>query len=153
VSDASDAGIAGGFDHPDAQVRRLIVGLDQRGWQDLAALFEHTLTAVQQIHTDSAVRAAESLTGEPAIDTEIALMLFRRPNHLTWTEFFLPALRLAFPEPLLTATQRLAAARHPALVGNGYAKRPSDPLPSVQIGRHRRFHRPELGCRPARQRR
>ena len=124
----------------------MIVGLDQRGWQDLAALLEHTLTAVQQIHADSAVRAAESLTGEPAIDTEIALKLFRRPKiTLTWTEFFLPALRLAFPEPLLTATQRLAVARHPALVGNGYAKRPSDPLPSVQIGRYRRFYRPELG--------
>ena len=80
VSDASDAGIAGGFDHPDAQMRRLVVGLDQRGWQDLAALFEHMLTSVQQIHTDSAVRAAESVTGEPAIDTEIALLLFRRPN-------------------------------------------------------------------------
>ena len=63
VSDASDAGIAGGFDHPDAQVRRLIVGLDQQGWQDVAALFEHMLASVQQIHTDSAVRAAESHTG------------------------------------------------------------------------------------------
>jgi DNA-binding transcriptional ArsR family regulator len=80
VSDASDAGIAGGFDHPDARARRLIVGLDQQGRQDVAALFERMLTSLQRIHTDSAVRAAESLTGEPAIDTEIALLLFRRPS-------------------------------------------------------------------------
>src|SRR5215208_335573 len=32
VCDASDAGIAGGFDHPDAQIRRASVMLDTQGW-------------------------------------------------------------------------------------------------------------------------
>jgi DNA-binding transcriptional ArsR family regulator len=77
VCDASDAGIAGGFDHPDAQVRRTIVMLDKQGWQDVAAVLEQTLSSVQQIHDESAVRAAKGETGPPTIDTEIALLLFR----------------------------------------------------------------------------
>jgi DNA-binding transcriptional ArsR family regulator len=77
VCDASDAGIAGGFDHPDAQVRRTIVMLDKQGWQDVAAVLEQTLSSVQQIHDESAVRAAKGDTGPPTIDTEIALLLFR----------------------------------------------------------------------------
>jgi len=77
VCDASEAGIAGGFDHPDAQVRRTIVMLDKQGWQDVAAVLEQTLSSVQQIHDESAVRAAKGETGPPTIDTEIALLLFR----------------------------------------------------------------------------
>ena len=83
VSDASDGGIAGGFDHPDAQVRRTIVMLDKQGWQDIAALLQEMLTSVQRIHADSAARAAESETGRPTIDTEIALLLFRRTPQST----------------------------------------------------------------------
>jgi DNA-binding transcriptional ArsR family regulator len=80
-SDASAAAVAGGLDHPDAQVRRVSVVLDQQGWQDVAALVENLLAAVRQIHADSAVRAAESQGGEPAIGAEIAVLFFRRaPN-------------------------------------------------------------------------
>ena len=78
VCDAADAGIAGGFDHPDAQIRRASVRLDKQGWHDLAAALEQTLSSVQQIHHESAVRAAKDVTGPPTIDTEIALLLFGR---------------------------------------------------------------------------
>jgi DNA-binding transcriptional ArsR family regulator len=77
VRDAADAGIAGGFDHPGAQIRRTSVMLDKQGWHDLAAVLEQTLSSVQQIHDECAVRAAKDVTGSPTIDTEIALLLFR----------------------------------------------------------------------------
>jgi DNA-binding transcriptional ArsR family regulator len=78
VSEASDAGVAGGFDHPDAQVTRVTTVLDEQGWQDVAVLLEQLLTSVQRIHDESAVRAAEGEPGRPIIDTEIAVLLFRR---------------------------------------------------------------------------
>jgi DNA-binding transcriptional ArsR family regulator len=77
VGDASDAGIAGGFDQPDAQIRRTRVLLDTQGWHDLAAALEQTLSSAQQIHDESAARAAKGGTGPPTIDTEIALLFFR----------------------------------------------------------------------------
>jgi DNA-binding transcriptional ArsR family regulator len=83
VSDASDAGIAGGFDHPDAQIRHARVVLDQQGWQDIAVLLAELLASLQRIHDDSAVRAAAGETGQPTIDTEIALLLFRRAPRST----------------------------------------------------------------------
>jgi DNA-binding transcriptional ArsR family regulator len=83
VSDASDAGVAGGFDHPDAQVRRATAVLDQQGWQDVAVLVEDMLASVQQIHDASAVRAAEGETGRPTVEAEIGLLLFRRPPQST----------------------------------------------------------------------
>jgi DNA-binding transcriptional ArsR family regulator len=75
VSDASAAGLAGGFDPPDAQVRRVNVVLDEQGWQDVALLLEQMLTSVQRIHTDSAARGDPSRV---AIDAELGLLLFRR---------------------------------------------------------------------------
>ncbi len=83
VSEASDAGVTGGFDHPDAQVTRVSAVLDEQGWQDIAVLLEQLLTSVQRIHADSAVRATEEETGRPIIDTEIALLLFRRAPQST----------------------------------------------------------------------
>jgi len=83
VSDASDAGVAGGFDHPGAQVRRATAVLDPQGWQDIAVLLEDTLVSVQRIHDASAVRAAKGETGRPTIEAEIGLLLFRRPPQST----------------------------------------------------------------------
>jgi DNA-binding transcriptional ArsR family regulator len=83
VSDASDAGVAGGFDHPDAQVRRATAVLDQQGWQDVRVLLEDMLVSVQRIHGDSAVRAAKGETGRPTIEAEIGLLLFRRSPQST----------------------------------------------------------------------
>lgn len=50
--------------------------LDQEGWSDVAR--DKTFTALQQIHTNSTVRGGERQPGRPIIDTEIALLLFRR---------------------------------------------------------------------------
>lgn len=77
VSDASDAGVAGGFDPPDAQIRRVSIELDQEGWSAAVRLLDETLTALEQIHTDSAVRAGERQPGQPVIDAQIALLIFR----------------------------------------------------------------------------
>ena len=78
VGDASEAGGAGGFDHPDAQIRRLSLELDQQGWSDVARLLDETFAAVQQIQSDSTARTGKPEFGEPIIDAEIAALLFRR---------------------------------------------------------------------------
>src|SRR5829696_6687127 len=83
VSDASDAGVAGGFDHPDTQIRRLSVELDQEGWSEVVRVLDQTLTALQQIHTDSTLRAGEREPDRPIIEAEIALLLFRRSPQST----------------------------------------------------------------------
>ena len=77
VSDASDAGVAGGFDPPDAQIRRVGVELDQEGWSDAVRLLDQTFTALEQIQTDSTARASGRRPGQPTIDAQVALLLFR----------------------------------------------------------------------------
>src|SRR3954451_20595885 len=49
VADASAAGLAGGFDPPDAQIRRLGVALDEQGRHEVARLVEHLLASVQRV--------------------------------------------------------------------------------------------------------
>ena len=83
VSHASEAGVAGEFDHPHARLRRLTLELDQQGWQDAAALLDQTLKSLGQIHADSTVRAAEDEEERTTVDTEIALLLFRRARRST----------------------------------------------------------------------
>jgi excisionase family DNA binding protein len=60
---------------------------------------------------------------------------------------------LALSEPLLTATDVSLLLGIPRSSVHDYAKRADDPLPSVHIGRHRRFYRSELERWLARQRR
>ena len=83
VSDASDAGVAGGFDRSDAQIQRMSVEIDQEGWSEVVRVLDQTLTALQQIQADSAVRAGERPPDQPSIDAEIALLLFRRSPQST----------------------------------------------------------------------
>jgi DNA-binding transcriptional ArsR family regulator len=83
VSHASDAGVAEGFDHPDARIERVSLELDQEGWSDVARLLEQTFTALQQIHADSTVRAGERKFGRTSIDAEVALLLFGRSSEST----------------------------------------------------------------------
>jgi DNA-binding transcriptional ArsR family regulator len=78
VSEASDAGVAGGFNPPDAQIRRVSIELDQEGWSDAVRLVDQTFTALEQIHTDSTARASGRQPGQPMIDAQVALLLFRR---------------------------------------------------------------------------
>jgi excisionase family DNA binding protein len=51
---------------------------------------------------------------------------------------------LSLSEPLLTAVDVSLLLGIPRGSVHVYAKRPEDPLPSVRIGRHRRFYRREL---------
>jgi excisionase family DNA binding protein len=63
-------------------------------------------------------------------------------------------LSIAVPlsEPLLRASDVALLLDIPRSTVYDYAKRKADPLPSVQIGRHRRFHRSEVERWLARQR-
>ena len=64
-----------------------------------------------------------------------------------------PSSTPSLSEPLLTATDVSLLLGIPRSSVHDYAKRTADPLPSVQIGRHRRFYRSELERWLARQRR
>jgi DNA-binding transcriptional ArsR family regulator len=81
VLDASEAGVAGGFDHSDAQVKRVSVELDQQGWQDAAELLEQTLASLRRIHATSVSRASGGDIDQRTVDTEVAVLLFRRAPH------------------------------------------------------------------------
>jgi excisionase family DNA binding protein len=53
--------------------------------------------------------------------------------------------RVDLSQPLLTAEQAAELLGVPRSSVYDYARRRNDPLPSVQIGRHRRFVLPDLG--------
>jgi DNA-binding transcriptional ArsR family regulator len=81
VFDACEAGVAGGFDDADAQIKRVSVELDQQGWRDAAALLEQMLMSLERIHAESAGRASDGQGDQRTVDTEIAVLLFRRAPH------------------------------------------------------------------------
>jgi DNA-binding transcriptional ArsR family regulator len=78
VFDASEAGVAGGFDDSDARIKRVSVELDQQGWRDAAELLEQTLMSLQRIHAKSVSRASDGDVDQSTVDTEVAVLLFRR---------------------------------------------------------------------------
>lgn len=80
VSDATEAGIAGGFDPPDAQVRRTSVTLDEQSWQTVTVLVDELLTTVQRIHDAHVLRGPETETRRASFEAEIAVLLFRRAS-------------------------------------------------------------------------
>ena len=49
--------------------------------------------------------------------------------------------RVSLDEPLMTAHQVAALLAVPVTSLYDYARRRHDPLPSIRVGRHRRFHR------------
>lgn len=83
VADASDAGVAGGFDDPEALVRRLALQLDDQGWQEVAALLEQTLTSLRKIHAASTGRTPDVNAHPDSVDAEVAVLLFRRARVTT----------------------------------------------------------------------
>jgi hypothetical protein len=64
---------AGGFDRSDAQLRRLLLKLDTKGFAQLSKAIEKLLERVEKIEADAAKRLAP---GEDAIETGLGLMLF-----------------------------------------------------------------------------
>jgi excisionase family DNA binding protein len=51
---------------------------------------------------------------------------------------------VALAEPLLTAEQVADLLAIPRSSVYEYARRHHEPLPSIRVGRHRRFHRPDI---------
>jgi DNA-binding transcriptional ArsR family regulator len=80
VADASDAGMAGTFDDPEALIRRIVLRLDLQGRQEVAALLEQTLASLLQIHAAGASRALEADADRELADAEVAVLLFRRAS-------------------------------------------------------------------------
>ncbi len=60
----TSAAAHGGFDRSDAHFSRTALGLDEKGWKEMAALFHRTLEEVDRIHADS----TERLDGDPHHD-------------------------------------------------------------------------------------
>jgi DNA-binding transcriptional ArsR family regulator len=83
VSDASDAGAAGGFDHRDARIQRLRLELDDTGWGEVACVLDQCMTALQQIQADSAARVSPRTGAGPPIAAEVAVLHFRHPPQST----------------------------------------------------------------------
>ena len=54
------------------------------------------------------------------------------------------AVRVDLSEPLLTAHQVAALLAIPRSSVYEYARRQTDPLPSITVGRHRRFYRSDV---------
>jgi DNA-binding transcriptional ArsR family regulator len=73
MSDAAAAGAAGGFDPPDAQIRRLTLTLDEDGWSEVARVLDRTVAALQQLQSEHGRRPEEA-----PIDAQVAVLLFRR---------------------------------------------------------------------------
>ena len=67
---------AGGFDRSDAQLRRLLLRLDTRGFSQLSKAIEKLLERVDRIEADAAERLGSDPHGENAVETGLGLMLF-----------------------------------------------------------------------------
>src|SRR5262245_30400873 len=67
---------AGGFDRSDAQLRRLLLRLDARGFAQLSKACEKLLERIEKIEADSAKRIGQKPDTGDVIDTGLGLMLF-----------------------------------------------------------------------------
>jgi DNA-binding transcriptional ArsR family regulator len=67
---------AGGFDRSDAQLRRLLLKLDPRGFSQLSKAVEKLLERIEKIEADSAKRLGSDPHGENVIETGLGVMLF-----------------------------------------------------------------------------
>jgi len=76
VAEAAAAGAHGAFDAPGAHLTRMVVELDDRGWDELSELVIEFLTRAQAIQGDSDARRASDGDGDGARTSEIALMHF-----------------------------------------------------------------------------
>ena len=72
-AEAAAAGGAGAFDAPGAHVDRMVVELDDAGWEELSALLTDVLKRAQAIQEHSDARRGD---GAPARTSEVALLHF-----------------------------------------------------------------------------
>ena len=66
----------GGFDRPDAQLRRVLLRLDARGFAQLSKACEKLLERVQKIEADAAKRIGSDPHAEGVIEAGLGVLLF-----------------------------------------------------------------------------
>jgi DNA-binding transcriptional ArsR family regulator len=67
---------AGGFDRPDAQLRRALLRLDARGFAQLSKACEKLLGQMEKIEADAAKRIGSDPHAEDVIETGLGVLLF-----------------------------------------------------------------------------
>ena len=67
---------AGGFDRPDAQLRRVLLKLDARGFAQLSKACEKLFERLDKIETDAAKRIGSKSHAEDVIETGLSVLLF-----------------------------------------------------------------------------
>ena len=67
---------AGGFDRSDAQLRRLLLRLDARGFAQLSKAIDKLLERAEKVEADAAERLGADPGGEDVIETGLGVMLF-----------------------------------------------------------------------------
>ncbi|HEX2413474.1 MAG TPA: winged helix-turn-helix domain-containing protein [Solirubrobacteraceae bacterium] len=67
---------AGGFDRPDAQLRRMIVRLDEKGFAQLSKACEKLVAEAEKIETAAAQRIAKDPKANDVVDAGVGVMLF-----------------------------------------------------------------------------
>jgi DNA-binding transcriptional ArsR family regulator len=67
---------AGGFDRPDAQLRRALLRLDARGFAQLSKACDKLLERVEKIEADAAKRIGSDPHAEGVIETGLGVLLF-----------------------------------------------------------------------------
>jgi DNA-binding transcriptional ArsR family regulator len=67
---------AGGFDRPDAQLRRALLRLDARGFAQLSKACDKLLERVEKIEADAAKRIGTDPHAEGVIETGLGVLLF-----------------------------------------------------------------------------
>jgi DNA-binding transcriptional ArsR family regulator len=71
---ARQAAAAGGFDRADAQLRRAVLKLDPKGFQQLSNAFDKLLERVERIESDAAARLDRDPEG--IVETGLGVLLF-----------------------------------------------------------------------------
>jgi DNA-binding transcriptional ArsR family regulator len=67
---------AGGFDRPDAQLRRLLLKLDARGFAQLSTAIEKLFERLDKIEADADKRLAKEPPAEDVIEAGLGVLLF-----------------------------------------------------------------------------
>jgi DNA-binding transcriptional ArsR family regulator len=73
---ARTSAAAGGFDRPDAQLRRLLLRLDARGFAQLSKACEKLFERLDKIEADAAKRIGSDPHGEDVVETGMGVLLF-----------------------------------------------------------------------------
>jgi len=73
---ANGSAAAGGFDRADANISRLALKLDEKGWKKLAAANKKWLAEVQRIEADVKKRAGKPGDEHDLIDVGLVVLLF-----------------------------------------------------------------------------